>query len=108
MGGAFGVNLLSVLLDYRTTFHRDALLATQSWDHSDTFNTMMEIERQLVPAGLTFWENRYTAYGLIGQIVQHQSFVFAFQDCMLVLCAVFLATILPLSMLRRRHMRTPR
>jgi len=108
MGGAFGVNLLSVLLDYRTTFHRDALLATQSWDHSDTFNTMMEIERQLVPAGLTFWENRYTAYGLIGQIVQHQSFVFAFQDCMLVLCAVFLATIVPLSMLRRRHMRTPR
>lgn len=104
LGGAFGVNMLAVLLEYRSTFHADALIATQTWGHSDTFDSLREIERELVPAGLTFWEQRYAAYGVLGDIVQQQSFVFAFRDCFLVLCVVLLATLVPLAMLRRRHM----
>lgn len=108
LGGAFGVNLLSVLLDYRTNFHRDALMATQSWEHSDTFNMVIELQKEMVGAGLTFWEQQSVAYGTIGQIVQRQSFIYGFQDCLLVLCCIFLSTLIPLSLLRRRHMRTPR
>ena len=108
LGGAFGVNLLSVLLDYRTTFHRDVLMATQTWGHSDTFDSLREIELALRPAGLTFWEQRYSAFGVLGDVVQRQAFVSAYQDCFQVLCLLFLSTMVPLAMLRRRHMRTPR
>jgi DHA2 family multidrug resistance protein len=107
LGGAFGVNLLSVALDYRMSFHRDVLLATQTWNHSDTFALVTELHRELATAGLTFWEQQYVAYGTINRIVSHQAYVYGFQDCFLLLCAVFLGTMIPLSMLRRRHMRTP-
>jgi EmrB/QacA subfamily drug resistance transporter len=108
LGGAFGVNLLSVALGHRVTFHRDALMATQSWGHSDTFEMMAELQRELVVAGLTFWEQQYVAYSAIGRIVQRQAYVYGFQDSFLLLTALFLGTMIPLSMLRRRHMRTPR
>lgn len=108
LGGAFGVNLLSVALDYRVSFHRDALLATQTWNHSDTFALVTDLHRELAVAGLTFWEQQYVAYGTINRIVVHQAYIYGFQDCFLLLCAVFLGTMIPLAMLRRRHMRTPR
>jgi DHA2 family multidrug resistance protein len=107
LGGAFGVNLLSVALDYRVSFHRDAVMATQSWGHSDTFQLVGDLQRELVVAGLTFWEQQYVAYSAIGQIVQRQAYVYGFQDCFLLLTLVFLGTMIPLSMLRRKHMRTP-
>jgi DHA2 family multidrug resistance protein len=108
LGGAFGVNLLSVALDYRVNFHRDVLLATQTWDHSDTFALVTDLHRELAVAGLTFWEQQYVAYGTINRIVTHQAYVYGFQDCFLLLCIVFLGTMIPLSLLRRRHMRTVR
>jgi hypothetical protein len=106
LGGAFGVNLLSVSLDYRLTFHRDALIATQSWDHSDTFALMGELQRELVGAGLSFWEQQSIAYSAVGRIVYRQAYIYAFQDSFLILCALFTATVIPLSLLRRRHMRS--
>jgi MFS family permease len=106
LGGAFGVNLLSVALAYRTSFHRDALLATQSYDHSDTFAVVAELQRSLAGAGLSFWEEQQLAYSMLGRIVQHQAYVLGFQDGFLFLTVVFLVTLVPIAMLRRRHMRT--
>lgn len=108
LGGAFGVNLLSVCLDFRVTFHRDVMLATQSWDHSDTFVLISEMQRALTGAGLTFWERQAVTYGALGQMIERQAYISGFQDCFLILCVVFLATILPLAMLRKRHMRPHR
>jgi DHA2 family multidrug resistance protein len=105
LGGAFGVNLLSVTLAYRTSFHRDVLLATQSYDHSDTFELVGELQRSLTGAGLSFWEQQQLVYGMLGRIVQQQAYVLGFQDGFLLLTIVFLITLLPISLLRRRHMR---
>jgi DHA2 family multidrug resistance protein len=107
LGGAFGVNLLSVALDFRTSFHRDALFATQTYGHSDTMALIVEIQKDLVGAGLTFWEQQAVAYGMLGKIVSQQAMVYAFQDCFLFLTGLFLFSLVPLGMLRRHHMRTP-
>mgnify|MGYP001574295120 CR=1 FL=1 len=108
LGGAFGVNLLSVSLDYRVTFHRDALMATQSWGHSDTFELMADLQRELAVAGLSFWDQQYAAYSAIARIVVHQAYIKGFQDSFLILCVALLATMIPLAFLRRHHMRSPR
>jgi EmrB/QacA subfamily drug resistance transporter len=105
LGGAFGVNLLSVALAYRTSFHQDALLATQSFDHSDTFELVAELQRSLAGAGLSFWEEQQVVYGILGRIVHQQAYVLGFQDGFLFLTVVFLVTLVPIGLLRRRHMR---
>ena len=105
LGGAFGVNLLSVALAYRTSFHQDALLATQSYDHSDTFELVAELQRSLTGAGLSFWEQQQVAYGMLGRIIHQQAYVLGFQDGFLFLTVLFLITLIPIAMLRRRHMR---
>ena len=67
-----------------------------------------ELQQELVVAGLSYWDQQAVAYSALGQIVQRQAYVYGFQDSFMLLCILFLATMVPLSLLRRRHMRTPR
>ncbi len=106
IGGAFGVNLASVALDYRSSFHRDALMATQSYDHNDTFAMMGELQLSLTQAGLTFWEMQGVSYSMLGQMVAHQASVLGFRDGFLIFTMVFLFTLIPISLLRKKHMRS--
>lgn len=108
LGGAFGVNLLSVALDYRTSFHLDALRSSQDFGHSDTLELIIEIQKDLVPTGLSFWEQHTVALGMLGKIVAQQASVYGFQDGFLLLTILFLSSLLPIGMLRRRHMRISR
>lgn len=109
LGGAFGVNLLSVALTVRTSFHADALVATQSYGHSDTLGMLVEIQRNLggAGAGLTFWEQQYVAYSAMVRLIYQQATEYAFQDGFMILGVVFLATLIPITLLRGKHMRTP-
>ena len=106
MGGAFGVNLVAVALDYRTSFHRDVMFTTQSYDHSDTFAMIAELQRSLNGAGLSFWEQQHVSYSLLSEMIARQAYVLGFQDCFLILTVVFLATLIPIALLRSKHMRT--
>jgi len=104
LGGAFGVNLLSVSLEYRSEFHRDAMFATQTWGHSDTMELFTDLNLQLQQAGLSVWETQYVAFGMLGRMVGEQSMMKGFQDGFLFLTVVFVLTLVPLLCLRRRHM----
>jgi DHA2 family multidrug resistance protein len=104
LGGAFGVNLLSVALEYRAAFHRDAMLASHTWGHSDTMDMMADLQRELIASGLTLWERQYVAFAKLGSMVEQQAMAKGFQEGFLLLTVVFLFTLVPLAFLRKRHM----
>ena len=105
VGGAFGVNAASVLLDYRSNFHRDALMATQTFSNGDTFALMANLNQSLTGLGLTFWDAQTVSYGVLARMVSQQASVLGFQDSFLVFAVVFLMTLIPIGMLRKKHMR---
>lgn len=105
LGGAFGVNVLSVVLEYRTAFHRDALQAMQTWGHADSMEMVYELQRELVATGLSVWERQYVAFAMLGELAAGKALENSFQEGFLLLAVVFMLTVVPLCMLRPRHMR---
>jgi DHA2 family multidrug resistance protein len=108
LGGAFGVNLLALALNQRTSFHRDVLFSTQSYGNSDSLALLGDLQRTLVPAGLTESEQEYVAFQTLSRLVYDQAMVLAFQDGFLMIGIVFILTLIPVWMLRTRHFKTPK
>ena len=52
LGGAFGVNLLTVFIERRTIMHADALAATQTSDNSTTIELLREVAGLMHSSGL--------------------------------------------------------
>lgn len=101
-GGALGVNLLSVALTNRTSFHKDAVFSTQSFGHQDSLHALGELQRGLVPMGLPSNHEQYVAFGQLSEMIFHQAQVFAFQDTFMILAAGFAASIPLLWFVRRK------
>lgn len=104
LGGAFGVNLLSIALEYRTDFHRDAITATQTWGNSDSMEMFYLLQNELRAAGLSVWDLQGVAFGFLARITSEAALIRGFQDGFLMLSLFFLVTLIPLSLLRGRHM----
>jgi len=96
LGGAFGTNLLSVLLGERIAFHANALAATQNGDLTITYSWLASFEALLaqggVPDGLP---QQYGALYHLGRVIYLQAYTQAFQDCFIVVSALFFAAMLP-------------
>lgn len=103
LGGAFGVNLLSILLLRRTRFHTDAVNATQSYDNSTTLEMLAIVQQQLLDAGITRIEQGAVAIQYLAGSLQLQATIIAFRDCFVVAAIVFLLTLLPTWMLKKER-----
>ncbi|MBK9608898.1 MAG: DHA2 family efflux MFS transporter permease subunit [Betaproteobacteria bacterium] len=95
LGGAFGVNLLSVALDRRTSFHSDALTSLQVAGNSATAELVRAIERALSQAGASPDLQLQGAMHFLGRVVQSQAYTLAFRDCFLIVALVFALALLP-------------
>jgi len=104
LGGAFGVNLLSLALTRRIQFHRDSVFATQSFDHSGSQAALVDIQHSLAPAGLSAIEAQYVSYRTLGQMIYHEAEIFAFQDGFLALGIMLALSLIPIWMLRKKHL----
>lgn len=102
LGGAFGVNLLSILLLRRTRFHTDAVNATQSHDNAVTAEALAGVQQELLDAGLTAVDAAAVATQYLAGMLQMQASVLAFRDCFYIAALVFLATLLPTWMLKKQ------
>jgi DHA2 family multidrug resistance protein len=101
LGGAFGVNLLSILLLRRTRFHTDAVNATQSYDNTSTLEMLTLIQQQLFDAGMTRIEQGAVAIQYLAASLQLEATIIAFRDCFVVAAIVFLLTLVPTWMLKK-------
>lgn len=102
MGGAFGTNLLSVLLSERVAFHANALTMTQNGDLTSTNTWLTTYQAILAQAGIPAdaLQQRYGALYHLGRTIYLQAYTLGFRDCFIVVSMLFFAAMLPALALR--------
>jgi hypothetical protein len=95
LGGAFGVNLLSVSLDRDTFFYSDRLTSMQSAGNSATTELLNAMGRLLAQAGAPPDLQSAGALNFLGRMVYTQASTLAFRDCFLIVTVVFLLSLIP-------------
>lgn len=102
MGGVFGVNLSSVFLDHRTSFHYQALADTQRYDNGLTIDALGMLERSAEAIGYVGVEGWNMAVLQLRVMVQAEALIFGFRDSFMVLGVLFVAALIPVWSLRSR------
>ena len=95
LGGAFGVNLLTVFIERRTVLHADAFAATQTSDNATTMELLREVAGLMQATGLPDTQLLPAAASFLGQTVVIQASNAAFQDGFMVVFAIFLLALVP-------------
>ncbi|MDZ7668244.1 MAG: DHA2 family efflux MFS transporter permease subunit [Gammaproteobacteria bacterium] len=95
LGGAFGINLISLAMHERTVAYYDALNATQSWDNHTTRELMRLVIQEFQHLGLIGYRGFEASFGYILQIVGAQGTMLAYRDMFALIGAVFAISLLP-------------
>ena len=101
LGGALGTNLLAVILERRTAFHADALMATQRWDNFSTIEYATRLTRIMAAAGLPAWQQLDASFPYVNQMIIPEAATMAYSDGFLITAAVFAFALLPTWILQR-------
>lgn len=104
LGGAFGVNLLSLILARRTQFHVDSLYSTQSVENATTMELLEKIQQRLMEAGLPAIEQSLLSLQFLAASLHAEATVIAFKDGFLISAMVFLLTLIPIWMLKKSEL----
>jgi DHA2 family multidrug resistance protein len=105
LGGAFGVNALSIMLDRRTMLHSDAFTSTQSAANSATAELLHQIQSLLAQAGTSPDILGAGALHYLGRVLQSQASTAGFQDSFMICGLIFTAALIPawIMGMRRRQ-----
>jgi nitrate/nitrite transporter NarK len=106
LGGAFGVNLLSVSLDRDTFSYSDRLTSMQSAANSATTELLDEMGRLLAQAGAPPPVQSSGALEFLGRMIYAQAYTLAFRDCFMIVTLVFLLSLIPAWLMGRKK-KTP-
>ncbi|MEJ6656731.1 MAG: MFS transporter [Pseudomonas sp.] len=101
LGGALGVNLLSVTLDWRTAGHARVLIDTQTAGNVQTAELVNQFQGLAREAGLSLDQAEPAALVFLREMVHFQAYVKGFQDSFLILAAVFLVSLAPVWVMYR-------
>ena len=110
LGGAFGVNALSITLDRRTMLHSEAFTSTQSGSNAATAELLQQIEALLLQAGTSPDIQGASALHYLGRVLQAQAYTAGFQDSFLACGVIFTAALIPawiMGMRRRQIVASP-
>jgi len=95
LGGAFGVNLLSVILDRRTFFHSDALTSLQTAGNSATAELLRQVQDLLAQAGAPPDLQAAGALHFLGRVIHAQAYTMGFRDSFLIVAIIFVLGLIP-------------
>ena len=96
LGSAFGVNLIAIELERRTSFFRDVFLTAQGDVNSSAMEeTIRQVQLLLTPAGLSYMEQIGVAMGYLSQAVAAQAGIMGFRDSFLIVGVLFVACLIP-------------
>ncbi len=101
LGGAFGVNLLAVMLERRTAFHAEALTATQTPDNSATTTLLAQVAHVNSAATLPDFQQIPAAISYLAQVIYLQANTLAYHDGFLITAVLFLLALIPNWLLSR-------
>lgn len=110
LGGAFGVNSLSIVLDRRTMFHSEAFTSTQSGANTATAELLQQMQALLAQSGVAADQLNSGALHYLGRMVQAQAYTLGFRDSFLVCALIFTISLIPawiMGMQRTNKSRAP-
>lgn len=107
LGGAFGVNLLSVTLDRRTFFHTDVMTSLQTAGNSATAELLRNMEAILARAGAPPELQSAGALDYLGRVVYAQAYTMGFRDSFLFVAVVFTLGLIPAWIMGRTKPAAP-
>ena len=108
LGGAFGVNVLSVVLDRRTFFHGNALAGGQTAANSGTAEYLRTMQDLLARAGVPPDLQMPGALHFLDRVVYAQAYTLGFRDSFLIVALVFTLALIPAWIMgRTMSSRTP-
>lgn len=107
LGGAFGVNLLSVILDRRTFFHTDAMTSLQTASNSAAAELLRTMEGILARAGAPPELQSAGALDYLGRVVYAQAYTMGFRDSFLFVAVVFTLGLIPAWIMGRTKPAAP-
>jgi DHA2 family multidrug resistance protein len=95
LGGAFGVNLLSIMLDRRTFFHSDTITSLQTAGNSGTAELLRSMQALLAQSGVSPDIQSSGALHFLGRMIYAQAYTMGFRDCFLITAVVFTLGLIP-------------
>ena len=101
LGGAIGVDLLSVYLERQTTTYAGELNAMQTGNHAAA-HSLNTIAAMLDRAGLTGRVGSAEAHRFLSRMIEAQASVMGFRQCFLFVAAIFLAALIPAWYMRAK------
>ena len=95
LGGAFGVNLLSVMLDRRTAFHGDVFASMQTSGNSATAELLRQLQMLLAQGGVPPEQQMAGALHFLGKVTHAQAYTMGFRDSFLITVVLFTIGLIP-------------
>lgn len=89
IGGAFGVNLLAILLQRRLIFHGEHLASAVNESNPQLSYAHVQIAREMERNGLPQLPAFQSAFGELGRQISVEASVYAFRDCFFVISVWF-------------------
>ena len=101
LGGAFGVNLLTIALEWRSQLYAESFTVAQNPGNSATAGLLRDVTGLLAQAGVPEAIRQAGAMNYLGRAIYSQGNMLGFRDCFFIVGAIFLAALVPALMMRR-------
>ncbi|MES2227943.1 MAG: DHA2 family efflux MFS transporter permease subunit [Pseudomonadota bacterium] len=105
LGGALGVNLLSIALESRTQIYTQAFTASQNAGNASTSVLLRGVRELLAQAGVPEAIQQAGALNYLGRTVYIQGNMLAYRDGFLILGVTFVLGLVPAYLMRERRAR---
>ena len=107
LGGAFGVNLLSIALERRSQLYVDSFTAAQHAGNSTTTGLLRDVTGWLAQAGVPEAIRQAEAVNYLGRVIYSQGNMLGYRDSFFIVGVIFLAALVPALMMRRGPQHPP-
>jgi hypothetical protein len=102
IGGAFGVNLLSIALERRSHLYVDSFTVAQHAGNSAMNGLLRDVTGLLAQAGVPEMIRPAGAMNYLGRVIYGQGNMLGYRDSFFIVGMMFLVALLPALIMRRK------
>lgn len=95
LGGALGVNLISILLARQSSYHIDYFTSTQHQANSTTIEFIANLQPELQQVGIESSQQTSVAAWILGKELYKQGLTHSFQDTFMITTVITVFTLIP-------------
>lgn len=107
VGGAFGVNILAIILQRRTIFHGEHLSSALNETNAEMMYQHALQAQRLEMSGMTQVQAFQSAFGALNQRVAMEASIYAFRDCFFAIFVWFVLVFAALALMPKPKMVQP-